>query len=128
MRSKLITKIRLGDDCILCEDYTRPSGGINRFAGIILEEVIGHRLHMFSATRIKACIYISRKWVIPALCIIYCRKYMTGFCVGEDSYIDIMRKILHLKTIISPNPYLQGYNEKREFRRRGPRSLYIYFY
>ena len=126
MRSKHITIYKIGEDKIIYERYTRPSGGINRFCGIILEELLGKRLHMYTAARIGSAIYLSKNGVVEASCIIYMKKFMTGFCIGNIKYINKIRETLGLKTILSIY-YIPGCRETKVLRGER-RTLYLCFY
>jgi len=118
-----------GKFTIIYEHYTRPPNAINRFVTTLVEERLGHRLHMFLNARVGATICIDREnFAVCGACIMYVRKYMTGLCVGREECIKLIADRLAIPTLILDHrPASISCRELRELRSHR-HTLYLCFY
>jgi len=113
---------------IIYEHYKRPPNAVNRFATMLIEERLGHRLHMFSAGRVGAAICIEKDdFAVCATCTIYVRKYISGLCVGREECIKTLADHLSIPTLLLP--FRPSFQCKRLGELRSHRhTLYLCFY
>jgi len=121
-------RYEVGRYLIIYEHYIRPPNAVNRFTSFLVEQRLGHRLHMFASARVGSAICIERdNFTVCATCIMYIRKYMTGLCVGREECIKTLSDTLAISTLILDHaPQSFSCRELRELR--SPRhTLYLCF-